>query len=304
MNQLINEAMNETERMGLLGPLSDALAATVEAASPSVVRVEARRRGNASGIAWSPDGLVVTAHHAVQREQDLRIGLPSGEVVAARLVGRDAGTDVAVLKADAALAPPAWAEAEGLAVGHLVLSVGRHDRRAQASLGVVAQKDDGWRTPTGGKVDTFLQTDIGAYPGFSGSALVDARGRVAGMNTSWFLRRASLTIPAQTLRRVVAALAEHGRVRRGYLGVTTNQVRLPDGAPQTTGLLVFDVEDGSPAARAGVLVGDVIVGLGAEPVREHADLIAGLAEAAGKGLALRVWRGGQERTLDIEVGER
>ncbi len=296
--------MHGTEAAGLLGPLSDALAATVENVGPSVVRVEARRRGNASGIAWSADGLVVTAHHAVQRDADLRVGLPSGEVVAARLVGRDAGTDVAVLAAEATLTPPAWAEADTLAVGALVLSVGRHDRHAQASLGVVARKDDAWRTPTGGKVDALVQTDIGVYPGFSGSALVDARGRVAGMNTSWFLRRASLVLPTATLRRVVGALAEHGRVRRGYLGVTTNAVRLPAEAGQPRGLLVFDVEEGSPGARAGVLVGDVVVGLGGEPVREHADLIAHLAEAAGKTLPLRLWRGGRETTLELTVGER
>jgi S1-C subfamily serine protease len=296
--------MSETPPATPLSALSDALAAAVEGASKSVVRVEARRRGYASGVAWSADGLVVTAHHAVQREERLRVGLPGGETVPAQFVGRDPGTDLAVLRVEAALHPPAWAEAETLAVGHLALSVGRHGEPAQASLGVVAQRGGAWRTPTGGKVDAWVQTDIAVYPGFSGSALVDARGRVAGVNTSWFHGRASLAIPAATLRRVVGALAAHGRVRRGWLGVATQPVRLPEAAGQPAGLLVSDVEDGSPAALAGVLLGDVLLGLGDVPVGDAGDLLAALSESAGETRALRVWRGGRETTLEVAVGEK
>jgi S1-C subfamily serine protease len=296
--------MNEPERTALLGQLSDALAATVEVASTSVVRVEARRRGHASGLAWSADGLVLAAHHTIQREHRLRVGLPDGETVAADLVGRDPGTDVALLRTGVHLTPPAWAEADTLAVGHLVLSVGRHDREAQASLGIVAQKRGPWRTGAGGRVEAFIQTDIGVYPGFSGSALVDARGRVAGMNTSWFGGRASLALPAATLRRVVEQLAAHGHVRRGYLGVTAQAVNLPEAAGQPTGLLVFEVEGGSPADRAGVLLGDVLLGIGEEAVQSHEDLLATLVEAAGETRTLRLWRGGQVVTLDVTVGER
>jgi len=296
--------MTEQERTAALGPISEALAATVEAAGRSVVRVEARRRGYASGVAWSVDGLIVTAHHAVQREERLRVGLPDGRTVAAEFVGRDAGTDLAVLRVDATLEPPAWAEADGIAVGHLALSVGRHGERAQASLGIVAKTGGPWRTPTGGKVDAWVETDIGVYPGFSGSALVDAWGRVAGVNTSWFHGRASLALPVATLRRVVGALAQHGRVRRGWLGVATQPVRLPEAAGQPTGLLVIDAEDDSPAARAGVLVGDVILAIGEATTHDAGDLLASLADAAGETRTLRLWRGGAATTLDVEVGER
>lgn len=288
----------------LLGQFSDALAATVEASAASVVRVEARRRGNASGLAWSEDGLVLAAHHTIQREHHLRVGLPDGETAAAELVGRDPGTDLALLRTEARLTPPTWAESDTLAVGHLVLSVGRHDREAQASLGVVAQKRGPWRTGAGGNVDAFVQTDIGVYPGFSGSALVDARGRVAGMNTSWFGRRASLALPVETLRRVADGLAAHGHVRRGYLGVTAQTVNLPEGAGQPSGLLVFEVTPDSPAERAGVLLGDVLLGIGDEAIHDHDDLLAVLAEAAGQARPLRLWRGGQTVTLDVTVGER
>ncbi|MEM7788570.1 MAG: S1C family serine protease [Bacteroidota bacterium] len=283
--------------------VSDALAATVEAVAPSVVRVEARRRGNASGVAWSADGLVIASDHTVQRDDDLRVGLPSGEVVPAELVGRDPSTDLALLRTEADLTPPTWAEVETVAVGHLALSVGRHDAHAQTALGVVAQRDGAWRTGTGGRVGAFVQTDIVVYPGFSGSAIVDARARVIGLGTSHIGRRAALALPAATLQRVADMLAEHGRVPRGYLGVTTQPVRLRGDGPGA-GLLVLDVSEASPAEAAGVIVGDVIVGVGGETVHGTHDLMAVLVEAAGETRTLEIVRGGARQTVDVEVGAR
>ncbi len=294
----------------ILAQLSSALAATVEAVSKSIVRVEARRHGNASGIAWSAGGLVVTAHHAVQRDHDLRIGLPDGKTVEAELVGRDPTTDVALLRAPGArLDPPTWAEADSLHVGHLMLSVGRHDANAQAGLGIVSKKDDAWRTPTGGRVDAFIQTDILVYPGFSGSALVDGEGRACGMNTSWFLRRSSLALPAATLRRVVGVLLEHGHVRRGLLGVGAHPAQVPrsvrEALGQHAGLLVVSVEADSPAEQAGVLVGDLIVGLDDERVQHLESLLLLLTEERiGQAVPLRVVRGGHLTTLTVTIGER
>lgn len=286
------------ERNHTLGALSDALAAVVDEQGRSIVRVEARRRGHSSGIAWSAGGLVITAHHTVQRDEDLGIGLPDGEVVPATLVGRDPTTDVAVLRAeDAELAPPGWAGIEALRVGHLALSVGRHDANAQASLGIVAKKSGPWRTKAGGTVDTYLQTDIAVYPGFSGSALVDVEGRAYGMNTSWFGRRSSLTIPHETLRRTVDLLVEHGQVRRGLLGVSAHVVQLPPSAAETldqqTGLLVGSVEPDSPADRAGLLVGDLIVTFDGAPTPRLDALMALLTEERiGQAVPLQIVRGG------------
>ena len=284
-----------------LAALSDALAATVEAVAPSVVRVEARRRGNASGVAWSADGLVAASDHTVQRDDDLRVGLPSGETVGAELVGRDPTTDLALLRTDADLTPPEWADAETVAVGALALSVGRHDAEAQAALGVVERRGGPWRTGAGGRVEAFVQTGVGVYPGFSGSAVADARGRVVGLGTSHWGRRLALAIPAATLVRVLGALAEHGRVPRGYLGVTTQPVRLREHGP---GLLVLDVAEGGPAEAAGVLVGDVVVGVGGEGVAGPHDLVAVLADAAGQTRTLRVVRGGEPRDVAVEVAAR
>lgn len=294
----------------VLVQFSNHLAALVAHAGRSVVRVEARRRGHASGIAWSADGLVITANHAVQRDDDLRIGLPDEQVVAAELVGRDPTTDVAVLRAPgAALQPPTWAEADTLQVGHLVLSVGRHDAHAQAGLGILSKRDGAWHTAAGGRIDTYLQTDIAVYPGFSGSALVDAQGRVCGMNTSWFLQRSSLALPVETLRRVVSTLLRHGRVRRGLLGIGAHPALLPEAAQaelgQRVGLLVLAVEPDSPAADAGVLVGDLLVSFDGQRT-EHVDTLLALLteERVGKSVPLRLVRGGQAREVTVTIGER
>lgn len=299
-----------TEARPPLQQLSDALAATVDAVGRSVVRVEARRRGNASGIVWSSDGLVVTAHHAVERDTDIRIGLSDGTVDAADLVGRDPSTDLALLRAQGAdLHPASWAAIDSLRVGHLVLSVGRHDAHAQASLGIVSKREDAWRTPAGGSVDAYVQTDIAVYPGFSGSALVGADGRVLGMNSSWLRRRLPLTLPQRTLSRVVGHLLEHGRMRRGYLGIGAYPTRLPRGAAsdlgQQSGLLVVSVEPDSPAEAAGLFVGDLIVGLGGEPVRHLDDLLALLAEdRIGKPVSVTLIRAGHLTEQTVTIGER
>ena len=165
----------------VLQQVSDALATTVATVSPSIVRVEARRRLPASGLVWSRDGIIVTTHHVIEQDDNIRVGLHSGQTVAATLVGRDATTDLAVLRAASAeLEPPAWAEAETLSVGHLVLALGRPGQRVQATLGIVSALGESWRTPAGGLIDRYVQTDIVMYPGFSGGPLVSMSRTGAG----------------------------------------------------------------------------------------------------------------------------
>ncbi|MDH3604679.1 MAG: S1C family serine protease, partial [Candidatus Tectomicrobia bacterium] len=228
-----------------LQQVSDALAAVVDTASASTVRIEARRRFPATGIAWSSDGVIVTAHHVVEKQDAIQVGLADGQTATAALVGRDPTTDIAVLRAQTTgLTPPAWAELEAnpLHVGHLVLAVGRPGRSVQATLGVINTLGDNWRTPAGGRIDRYVKTDVVMYPGFSGGPLLNAAGQVVGMNTSGLLRDASLTVPVSTLRGVVDMLLAHGRVRRGFLGVSTQLVRLPaalaESVGQETGLLL------------------------------------------------------------------
>lgn len=289
--------------------LSDDMAATVETASAGLVRVDARRRMPASGIVWSADGVIITSNHGVEREENITIGLPSGETASARLVGRDPSTDIAVLRtSDATLTPVSWTETGNLRVGHLVLALGRPRRGVQATLGVVSAVGDAWRTSAGGHIDAYLQTDVVMYPGFSGGALVEAGGGVLGMNSSHLARGVSLTLPTATIRRVVEALVTHGRVRRGFLGIKAQPVRLPQNiaeeAGQETGLLLAAVEAGSPAEQSGLLLGDTLLSFDGQSVRDMDDLLAALGgERAGQSVQAQILRGGQLQAVSVTIGE-
>lgn len=290
--------------------LSDDLASTVESAGASIVRVEARRRQPATGIVWSADGLIITSHHVVERDENIKVGLPNGDVTSASLVGRDPTTDIALLKAQATgLAPASWAADDEMRVGHLVVAIGRPEKELQATLGIVSALDNAWRTSAGGTIDRYVQTDVVMYPGFSGGPLVSAAGPFYGLNSSALARGVSVTIPAATLRRVAEMLLTHGRVRRGYLGVSAQPVRLPAAMAQhleqETGLLVMSVETDSPSDKAGITLGDTIVGLAGERVRHMDDLMARLSgDNVGKAVAVKVLRGGQISEMTVTIGER
>lgn len=294
----------------VLQNLSNDLAAAVEQAGQSIVRVEGRRRMAASGIVWSADGLIVTAHHVVERDENVRVGLPDGTRVEAKLVGRDPTTDIAVLRAEAnGLTPAAWADIANVKVGHLVLALGRPEDTVQATLGVISALGTEWRTMAGGHIDTYVQTDVVMYPGFSGGPLVTAGGVVVGMNSSSLARGVSLTLPAVTLQRVAEALQTHGRIKRGFLGVSAQPVRLPanivETAGQETGLLIASVEPNSPAEKGGMYLGDTLIKLDGQPVRHMDDLMAMLSgDRVGKNVPASVVRGGQITELSITIGER
>jgi S1-C subfamily serine protease len=296
----------------LLQNVSQELAGTVEEVSPAIVRVEARRRLPASGIVWSADGVIVTAHHVVEREENINIGLADGHTVSATLVGRDPSSDLAVLRSEANnLTPPVWAsfDSNSIQVGHLVLALGRPGKSVQATLGIVSALGEDWRTPGGSQFNYYLQTDVVMYPGFSGGPLVSAAGQVAGLNTSALMRGISLTVPATNIRQVVESLLAHGRIKRGYLGVSTQPVRLPAASSeqlsQETGLLLAAVEVGSPAEKGGLLLGDTIVGLDNSPIQQHDDLLAQLsADRVDAQVVIKIIRGGQLQEVKVVVGER
>ncbi len=293
-----------------LQSLSDATAAIVESAGRGIVRVEARRRLSASGFVWSADGVIVTAHHVVEQDENITIGLPDGKTASAKLVGRDPTTDVAVLRAQTTnLTPFALANLDTLRVGHLVLALARPGQNVMATLGIVSALGDKWRTPMGGLLDRYLQTDIMMYPGFSGGPLVDAGGQAVGLNTSALLRDISVAVPVPTLKRVVETLLTHGRVRRGYLGIGAQPVRLPEAVKQQlnqeTGLLLLSVEPGSPADKGGLVLGDTIVALDGQPVRHLDQLMALLgSDRIGQAVPVRVLRGGQVQELKVTLGEQ
>lgn len=296
--------------MQTLVDFSQEMAKIVAERGPAVVRVEARPRVPSTGLVWSTDGVIVTADHAVEREEDIKIGLATGDTVGAVVVGRDPTTDVAVLRAQTgALVPVEWADAGTARVGHLVMALARPGRTVRARLGIISALGDAWRAPTGGEFDRYLETDLGMAFGFSGGALVDAVGKALGMNTAGLLRRTAVAVPATTLTRVVEMLLAHGRVRRGYLGIGAHPVRLPsnlrDQLGQRTGVIVVSVEPGSPAERAGIVLGDVVVSIGGAPVRHLEDVLSRLgAESIGKPVAVRLVRGGAAQELNVEVADR
>lgn len=290
--------------------LSNAMAKAVETAGHSVVRVEARRRMPASGIVWDDGGVIVTAHHVVQRDERLAVGLPDGSKKEAKFIGRDPSTDLAVLKVDGLqVEVPNWRPIEEVKVGHLVLALGRPGASVNASLGVISSLEDRVFRPGLGHLDAFVQTDVVMYPGFSGGPLIDAQARIVGLNTSALVRGVSLAVPFTTIERVVAALLKDGRIQRSYLGVGVQPVRLPeefqDQLNQETGLMVVSVEAEGPAEKSGVLMGDVIVALEDMPMT-HIDALLGTltGNLIGEEIKLDLIRAGKFQSIKINPAAR
>jgi S1-C subfamily serine protease len=302
----------ESSSTGALAELSEQLASAVEIAGASVARVEARRGNAASGIVWTAEGHILTADHALEREEDITVGLGDGRSLAATLVARDPGTDLALLKVDAAdLTPAPRAEDGQVRVGHLALAIGRPGPAGvMASMGVVSALGGAWRTARGGQLDGFVRTDAMLYPGFSGGPLVDASGRVMAIN-SWTLSQgAGLAIPAGTAVRVAQALLSGG-VKRAYLGVGAQTVRLPSSVRSQLedgpehGLMLITVEQDGPAEKAGLLIGDVLLAMDGHALADTEDLLGLLtSDRAGQPATVRLVRGGEVRELAVRVGER
>jgi S1-C subfamily serine protease len=303
--------MSNSNDLNSLQTLSDALAQAVQKAGTATVMVNGRRRMPASGIAYAAD-LILTADHTIEREDDIPVLLPDGSQVSAALAGRDPGSDLAVLRlkqATASIAEPAMEEAR---IGQLVLALGRPSEDGlQASLGIVSAAGGPVRTGRGGLLERYLRTDAIPYPGFSGGPLVDAAGRVVGLNTSGLARGASLAIPVGLAWQIADTLSKHGSVRRGYLGVRSQPVELPAmqqqslGREQATGLLLVGVERGSPAEAGGLIVGDIVVGISGTPVGDPDELLARLVgQIVGQPAQVQVLRGGQPQSITVTIGER
>ncbi len=298
-----------------LEALSNDLVSAVEQVGPSVVAVHARRRIPSTGVLWQA-GVVVAADHTVRTDDEVAITLADGSEARGQVAGRDPTTDLCVLKLAAgasAAGRPATIDDNPVRVGLLALTVGRPGREATAAMGIVSAAGPAWRTASGGRVDQFIHLDVSIYDGFSGSPLVTASGRVAGICTSGLARGAPLVVPAATVRRVVDGLLAHGGVtRRGFLGVGTQLVPLPDAIRQqlnpiggrvpNSGLMIVSVQPGTSADRGGMLLGDVLIGLGDEAIEDPRDVLAALGpESVGRELRATVIRAGRTLTLPVTV---
>jgi len=303
--------MTSTENNQGLSALSDAMADAVEKASAGTVLIKARRRFPASGIVCAPD-LVLTASHVVERDEDIPVLLPDGKKVKATLLGRDPGSDIAVIRTESLLPAVIEPAGAGARVGQLVLALGRPTEEGiQASLGVVSSISGPVHTRRGGVLEGHIRTDAIPYPGFSGGPLIDISGQMLGMNTSGLTRGASIAIPVKLGLKVADALVKHGSVRRGYLGVRSQPVEIPMkqqedlSRQQAAGLLIVGVESDSPAGEAGLMVGDILTGFAGEPVAEPDDLFTSLAgEVVGEQVALEILRAGHRQEIKVTIGER
>jgi len=294
--------------MTALPSLSNELAAAVEQVAGSVVAVNARPRLPSTGVHWRP-GIIVTADHTVRSAEDLTVVDREGRTLAATLVGRDPGTDLAVLRIqDTALPTAGLGDSGSLKVGHIVLAVGYGPR---ASWGIVSAVGGRWRTWRGGEIDQLLRLDLTLYPGFSGGPIVDAQGRIVGINTSGLSQRLELAIPASTVSRVADELIEKGHVSRAFLGVGLQPAHLPEaarralaGAPEI-GLIVVRVQPEGPAAQAGILLGDVLVSLeGSHVASPEAVLEVVAARRVGSTVHATILRAGTPTDVSIILGER
>jgi S1-C subfamily serine protease len=295
-----------------LAALSAELASAVERAAGATVAVNGRSRLPSTGIVWR-QGIVVTADSTIEREDDITVKLPDGTTLPATLAGRDPAIDLAILKVDGlTLAPATLADTSQLRVGEIALALGRQsDNSVGASFSIASSVADGRNTGRGGRVDRIITTSVTMYPGFSGGPLIDARGRVIGMNTTHLFRSGNVTIPVENINRDVDQLLTTGSLGRGYLGLALQGIALHSdltsklGIANDRGLMVMQIESNGPGAQGGVLIGDIIISAEGTPIHDNDDLLALLsADRIGKPLTLQIIRGGALAMLSVTVGAR
>jgi S1-C subfamily serine protease len=288
--------------------LSAALAQRAAEARPFVAGIRVRGHSWRSGILWRND-VVITSDQALPRAQDADIVLAGGEARAARLAGRDPGTNLAVLRLDGAAAAPAWTAGAAPQPAALVLALGSDGTGGIAArLGALHTVGPEWHSRAGGRIDRRIELDMRLGHGEEGGPVVDAAGGLLGMSTLGPRRRV-LVIPTATLERVLEPILMTGRVARGWLGTAVQRVEVPDAlqtaAGQSHGLIVLSVAEGGPAAGAGVLVGDILIALagrGLAGTTRLAELLG--PEAVGQQLDLRLIRAGARYDLKVMIGER
>lgn len=291
--------------------LSNQLAEAAATAGNSVVAVHGRRHPS-SGVLWSADS-VVTANHALRRDEEISVVTAPGQSTTARVIGRDASTDLAVLRLQQPVQASAarWGDASKLRVGDLALALGRTWRgNIVASSGIISGLMGPWRTWRGGELDQFIRPDLTLYPGFSGGPLINPQGEILGLNTAG-LHRSGITVPAATVARVVTELLEKGRIERPYLGLAMQAVPLQESLraklnlKASDGLLVLHVEPGSPADKAGVLLGDVLIEIDGQSVADTDAVQEALRlQKPGNSINLKLVRGGSMVTVNLELAAR
>jgi len=297
--------------MSTWSELSNELCNTVQGAGKSVIALQAEGSRTVSGIVLDEDTIVTTASF-ISGGEKLRAWVSPDQHVDASVIGRDRGTDIALLKPHQRVGSPAvFAEDPKLGVGQLVLALGRTWRgNLVASSGILSGLMGEWHTPRGEKIERFIRPDLNLYSGFSGGALVGADSKVIGMNTDALRRRSSVAIPYSTIKRVAAVLKEKGHIPKPYLGVGLQPVRVPESLrqrlnlTQDAGALVVHVESGSPADAAGLLPGDILLGVDEQNFGHQGPTSLVFRLEPNRDAKIAGIRGGQHFSTTIHVGER
>ena len=303
------EQTQTTTNTPLLRLLSNQMADAVERIGPALALVNGRPRQPASGVVYGQD-LVLTADHVLEREDDLTIQTHDKRTLPAQFVGRDLATDLAVLRvADLGLAAATVSE-ETARVGQLVMAVGRTANDGpMASSGVISIIGGPLRTGRGVTLERYIRTDATPYPGFSGGPLIDMQGAVIGILTTGLVNGIALAIPMDIAKNIADTLVKQGYIKRGYLGISSQLVRLPDaqrgGRTQEYGLLIVKVDESSPAQKGGLMLGDILVALDGHAINDSEDLqILLTGDRVGKAIPVDVIRGNTLQTLQVTVGQR
>jgi S1-C subfamily serine protease len=248
----------------------------------------------------------------VRSDDEIPITLPDGKSAKAKVAGRDSATDLIALRVEGTksfVAPRA--DASALRVGSLVLAVGRPGRDVSASFGIVSAVGEGWRTWQGARIDRVFRLDLAVYDGFSGGPLVDASGAVLGLNNSALARGTPLALPAAAVDRVLDELLERGHVRRPFIGIAVQPVSLSaslakqHGLSNDTGLLIVSIADASPAEKAGMILGDVLLEANGTALSGPDDLLDALSGTSkGGAVTLKFLRGGAVKSASITPADR
>ena len=300
-----------SDNRNVLAELSTRLSAAVAQVGEHIVAIHARRRIPSSGVIWR-DGVIVSASHTVRRDGDVRVRLSNGDDIQARVAGRDAATDLVVLRAtDLKAQSVPRADVSAATVGSLVLAVGRPGRNVTASFGIVSADIEGWRGGLGARLDHLLRLDLAVYDGFSGGPLIAASGGIIGINNSAFARGGAATLPASIVDSVVDELLTRGHIRRPFIGVGVHPVALGSTLVErnklthNVGLVVISIADSEPADVAGILLGDVLVAVEGRYLEQPSDLVDALSSVPdGGSIRVTALRGGVAQEIIVEPRDR
>jgi len=295
-----------------LSGLSEALVALVSKTTAGLVAIKAAPYRTVSGVALKND-LVAVTDHTLRREEKISVYTADGREASATILGRDPSVDLALLKVNGNdLQPLAGADSASLKAGNLAAVVGLTlDVGPSASLGILGAVGPSRRTWRGGTLDQFIRLDASVYPSQSGAAVVDAEGRLIGMASQGLLRHSAVAVPLATIERVAKELIEQGRIRHGYLGVGVQGVAVPASLrgklpkPYESGLILLTVEADSPAERAAMQVGDILLSLNNKAVTDIEELQSALrGDAVGSRVKALVLRGGEPAEIEVTIAER